>query len=236
MIEIELLKLRGTHTAPVKVNRGGKTFYQNRRVGRKEVDEFDDFKSELKDLDNDELKDVINQIISKDPDIAESLNGWYHGHAKSVFDSELTSIFGMKEDGSRDYKDPDWLYTETIEGFKKIYLVTQEYLSRIESGGLMWASRGLGSKIYEKFKDLEPGEDINIKQYNVSSWTTDYDVSEWFSDGSDGGIIIEMNVSTERVFIHPDCAPEIADDYDEREAIIMGSNIEAVISQVYEPE
>jgi len=38
MIEIDLRKLeRGTGTAPVKVTRGGKTFYQQRRVGRKET-------------------------------------------------------------------------------------------------------------------------------------------------------------------------------------------------------
>ena len=39
MIEINLQKLqRGTHTAPVKVTRDGKTFYQQRRVGRKKTD------------------------------------------------------------------------------------------------------------------------------------------------------------------------------------------------------
>ena len=37
MIEINTTKLeRGTHTAPVKVNRGGTTFFQQRRVGQKE--------------------------------------------------------------------------------------------------------------------------------------------------------------------------------------------------------
>lgn len=45
MIEINLDKLeRGTHKAPVKVTRGGKTFYQQRRVGRKDK-RFDDIKS-----------------------------------------------------------------------------------------------------------------------------------------------------------------------------------------------
>jgi N-acetylglutamate synthase-like GNAT family acetyltransferase len=43
MIELNLNKLeRGTHTAPVKVSRGGKTFYQQRRVGQKKKDSIGD--------------------------------------------------------------------------------------------------------------------------------------------------------------------------------------------------
>lgn len=42
MIEIEIGKLIGTHTAPVKVTRGGKTFYQQRRVGKKAVESNDE--------------------------------------------------------------------------------------------------------------------------------------------------------------------------------------------------
>lgn len=43
MIEIDLRKVeRGTHTAPVKITRDGKVFYQQRRVGQKDKDKGDD--------------------------------------------------------------------------------------------------------------------------------------------------------------------------------------------------
>lgn len=42
-IEIDLTKIeRGTHVGRVKVTRGGKTFYREQRVGRKEPEKVDD--------------------------------------------------------------------------------------------------------------------------------------------------------------------------------------------------
>lgn len=232
MIEINLNKLVGTHKGTVTVHRGGKVFTQQRRLGRKTG--LDQFKSDIHGMSDDDLKSQISIIEDKYPEVHKGLENWYTNKSMESFDGALSSVFNMPGEHSRSEKvDVD---DNTVEGYKKIYLITQEYLSRTE-GDSMICHRGLGPRSYKKYKDLDNGETVDIEQYNVSSWTNDYDIASEFAQlDEEGGVTIEMVVDSKKVFMHPDCASEFSGEYSEGEVIVMGHDINAVMGDVFPGE
>lgn len=241
MIEIDLYKLKKVEkTVRVKAHqtKHGYVKAHDRKVkgASEDKDTLSIFKASLKDMSTDELKSQINIVEDEYPEVHKGLKNWYDNKSMMAFDGEISAVFNMGSENSRS-DDIPVLDAKTIEGYKKIYSVTQEYLSRTDPDGNITITRGLGPRSYQEYKELSPGEDIKIRQYNVSSWTTDDDMATEFAErDEDGGIIIGAYISTDRVFMHPDCASEISDDYDESEIIIMGSEIKASIGESFPPE
>ena len=238
-IEIDLNKLeRGMREGQVKVTRGGKTFWRKQRIGRKEVSKVDKltmFRDNLTEMSDDDLKEQMSIIESEYPAVRQGLVNWYRNESMKSFDGQLSGVFNMPVENSR--SDNIEVDLDTAEGYKKIYFVTQEYLSRTDPDGEIIIHRGLGPKSYQRYKNLESGESIDIKQYNVSSWTSDYDMALEFAKLDDnGGVMIEAMMPNDRVFIHPDCAPDLSDDYGESEIIVMGNEVNAVMGELIIPE
>ena len=222
----------------VKVEQGPRGgYYYETGVGDTDTGRPDmsEFKQKLSNMDDTTLKSQIGIIEDEYPKVRDGFKNWYSNNSMGVLDGQLSILFGMSKESSRAGQIE--LDSKTAEGYMKVYSVTQEYLKRIEPDGTIIMHRGLGSMSYTKFKHLEPGEDINIEQYNVSSWTNDYDMAlEFASLSESGGVVIETFISTKRVFLHPDCSPVISDRYSEGEIVLMGSNIKAVMGATVPPK
>lgn len=193
-----------------------------------------EYKNELGSMDSETLSEQIGIIEEEHPEVGEQLGGWYTGNDMATFDEKITQIFNMDEETSRsdDFSNP--VTEDEKEGYTKIYLATQEYLKRTGDDSLI-LQRGLHSRSYEKYKHLEPGEDIELNQYNVSSWSNDYDMAIDFAQGDpDGGVVVETMIPIERVFMHPDLHSKIV-DHGEGEHVVMGSKIESVMAEIYHP-
>ena len=237
MIEIDLSKLeRGTHTGNVKVTRKGKTFYRKQRIGQKEVDKKDTlsiYKNTLTKMDSDELKQQIDIIHDEYPQINKAMDDWYHGFGEMSLIRDITTTFRMSPE-SVDFIDKKHsIDKKTIEGYKKMYYITQQYLKSKNIEHVI-AYRGVGLGIDNEFEDKEVGEFIDIKQYNVSSWSTEPDMAKEFAENhKDGGVVLMTFVPINKVFIHPDCPSEYSSDFGEDEIIVMGSEIECSIVEFY---
>lgn len=222
--------------AGANVQRGpqGGYFYTDVEDSEQKPD-ISEFKQKLSGMDDSTLKSQIEIIENEYPEVEDGFQNWYDNSSMKILDGQLSALFGMSGDSSRAGKTD--LDSKTAEGYLKIYAVTQEYLKRTEPSGKTIINRGLGPNSYQKYKNLESGEKINIKQYNISSWTNDYDISAEFA-GLDpsGGVIIETYVPTNRIFIHPDISPGIASRYGEGEIVLMGSKIDATMAESFEPE
>lgn len=205
-------------------------------VGNEDVNErLKVYKNELRELSDDELKDQIGVIEEAHPAVSEQLNGWYTGNDMGTFDEKVSQIFKMNLESSRNGKITEPLSDDEKEGYMKIYMSTQEYLKR-QGDNKIIVQRGLRSHTYERFKDLESGEKVDLEQYNISSWSNDYDVAVDFAQQDESGsVVVETYLSVNRVFMHPDIrSPNV--HHGEGEVVIMGSKIDSVIAEIFHPE
>ena len=195
------------------------------------------YKEKLSKMDISDLKSEAGNIGKEYPSVETSMRGWYRGSEIGGVDPQLTSVFDMPPDSSRD---PESVTVDPVdaEGYKKIYAVSQEYLSRTNPSGEVTVYRGLGEKTYHNFKHLEPGASADVTQYNVSSWSTDMSVAQSFAEGDGyGGVVIETRIPAQRVFVHPDCALSSGGILPgEKEVIVMESDIKATMVEFFVPD
>lgn len=238
-IEIDLRKLeRGTHTAPIRVQRDGKVFYQRRRVGRKEPEEskesylserfnnrfgkesMNKYSDHISQLNDEELTKEFTDLMSEDEEFAKKfISEWYVGGMWGN-DGWITKELGLPEENSRwSVKYAGVAKTPGKEdSLMKLYLMSQEHLKRKFPDGTVTLYRGLSG---EKSRDLEVGSTIEVNDNNLSSWTELHDVAEFFAATEIVGSIIEIKVPISDVLMTTRLVRAYTDGNDPTEVILI---------------
>lgn len=122
-----------------------------------------------------------------------------------------------------------------IDSFMKFYLLNQEYLKRKFSNGKVVLYRGLVSEQMSKF---EEGSIIEVNGNNLSSWTEIYDLAEFFSSDTEGGVVLKIEVPIEDILMTTRLVGEYDDGNDPTEVILAKENHKAkvILPEKYEQE
>lgn len=114
-----------------------------------------------------------------------------------------------------------------IDAVSKTYLSNQEILKRKYTDGKVTLYRGVSNKE----DDLSVGQSIDVKTYNISSWTTDKNIATKFVEGDFGkGIVVESNIPIKNIFMQD--KRNNSNYPEEQEHIVMGDMIKSKISRV----
>jgi len=197
-------------------------------------DDVKKYRQKAKELDNTTLKSVAKKL-ELSPHIKGEMEEWFGGFVMSDLDNLVTNSFKMDTKSSRISNETmvkkQEITDENTTTILKLYAANQEMLKRKHPGGKITLYRGVDGKTKEKFNGMKFGDSVPLDCYNLSSWSSEKDISELFANNSiHGGVVIKTVVPINRILHHYEASNMAYGE--EEEHILMGSKVTATIEQI----
>lgn len=171
----------------------------NKIMGKEKVNEFQD---KISGMSKDELVEELSKLEDDTIMYREKyLEAWTRS-GRDLVDGYITEQLELNKEDSR----LEEFFDNPLNGpfssddiLAKSIMLNQERLRLIYPDGVMPLYRGLGPGDYDKTDGSEVGDEIDIRTYNIASWTEYQKVSSQYASLGDKGLVVKVNIPIENV-------------------------------------
>lgn len=188
------------------------------------------YPEKLKKMSNKGLEKEFQKVLEmkRDSDASydnyDILGIWYSGISMDIYDKIATKTLGLKNEYSRPMKmgHEDTKFTiNNMLGVKRTYEITQEVLRRKYPDGKITLYRGLDSIARKSFEERAKNDKVDMSIYNLSSWSSEESVSQFFKDNyqdrSGGeGVVVSATFNIKDILLSPELSKKhkyVANNY-----------------------